>query len=400
MLLKGTQRRLVVASVALAVLTPVALLELPAAAFPPGHKVFNFDYKVVAKTYFAKVKQAIAPPAGSFKGSVDLVTGQLNGGIKLPNATFARQVAGLGTVTAAISQVKPVAGRIAMSSQKVTATSTFVVRIVSVYASPATLAARPAVTLPPVTLPPTTLPAVTLPPVPTLPVTLPPGTVPSGAPPVNLVGNSCASASPIRMTLRGIAPLGSRSKLTGRFTMPKFKSCGAVTAVLNRLLAGPGNTFSATATPSSGAPPPSLPVTLPTLPVTLPTLPVTVPTLPVTLPTLPVTVPTLPVTLPTLPVTVPTLPSRCRRFRLPCRRFPSRCQPDRSASVQLRCDSAGSGERSENLDTVREAERMPFFFVDGELEIAHSGGCLLHAAQRRDRIERPVPPVRRHRDVA
>jgi hypothetical protein len=293
MLLKGTQRRLVVALAALAALTPVALVELPAAAFPPGHKVFNFDYKVVSKTYFAKVKQAIAPPAGTFKGGVDLVNGQLKGGIKLPNATFARQIPGLGTVTAAIAQVKPVAGRIDMASQKVTATSTFVVRIVTAYASPATLGALPRVTLPRVTLP---------------PVTLPPGTPPPGTPPINIVGSSCASATPITMTLRGSAPLGSRSKLTGRFTMPKFKSCGTATALLNRLLAGPGNTFSATATPNSATTPPTLPVTVPTLPVTVPTLPVTVSTLPVTVSTLPVTVPTLPVTVPTLPVTVSTLP--------------------------------------------------------------------------------------------
>ena len=307
-------------------LAPIALVELPAAAFPPGHKVFTFNFNVASKSRIAKMKQTISPPMGTFKGGLDTVTGQLNGGLKLPNVTFAAPTAGLGSVTAALTQVKPVAGKLDLKTNKITATTTFLIKIISAYAgggSAASAAALPHVTLPtlPVTLPslPVTLPSITLPPI-TLPVITLPGSPPPGtSPAVNLVGKSCVTSQAITMVLKGTAKPTAGSQLLGSFTIPKFKSCGSLTGVLNRLLPGPGNTFAATATPvtSSTSLPitlPSLPVTLPSLPITLPSLPVTLPspptTLPhITLPTIPVTLPTLPhVTLPTLPVTIPTLP--------------------------------------------------------------------------------------------
>ncbi len=312
--MKGTQRRLAVALVALAALTPIALVEMPAAAFPPGHKAFTFNFKVASKSRIAKLKQTISPPMGTFKGQIDTVTGELTGGLKLPNTTFAIPGGGLGRVTAAITQVKPVAGKLDLKTNKITATTTFLIKIVSAYASGASAsrAAVPSLTLPtlPVTLPslPVTLPSITL-----------PGTPPPGTPPtLNLVGKSCVTAKAITMTLKGTAKPSTGSTMLGTFTIPKFKSCGSATGLLNRLLSGPGNTFAATATPASSTT--SLPITLPSLPITLPTLPggVTLPTLPVTLPTLPggVTVPTLPVTLPPVtlppvtlpPLTLPTIP--------------------------------------------------------------------------------------------
>ena len=266
MFMKGTQRRLAVALVVVAALTPIALVEMPASAFPPGHKAFTFNFKVASKSKIAKLKQTISPPMGTFKGQIDTVTGQLNGGLKLPDTTFAIPAGGLGSVTAAITQVKPVAGKLDLETNKITATTTFLIKIVSAYASGASAsrAALP-VTLPtlPVTLP--TLP-VTLP---SLPVTLPsitlPGTPPPGTPPtLNLVGKSCVTAKAITMTLKGTAKPTSGTTLLGTFTIPKFKSCGSATGLLNRLLPGPGNTFAATATPASSTT--SLPITLPTLP--------------------------------------------------------------------------------------------------------------------------------------
>ena len=322
-------------------LTPVALVALPASAFPPGHKVFTFNFNVATKSRIAKLKQTVTPPTGTFKGGLDVVTGQLNGGMKLPNFTFSAPTGGLGSVTVAMTQVKPVVGKLDLKTNKMTATTTFVIKIVSAYvlgATSAKAAARPPVTLPtlPVTLP--TLP-VTLPtlPVITLPGTPPPGTSPS----VNLVGKNCVTAKAITMTLKGTAKPTAGSTLLGGFTIPSFTSCGSETALFNHLLSGPGNTFTATATPATSTT--SLPITLPSLPVTLPTLPITLPTLPVTLPTfrghaadvadhaaddpgghaaadhprpptILLTLPTLPpttlpkVTLPTLPITLPTLP--------------------------------------------------------------------------------------------
>jgi hypothetical protein len=306
MFLKGTQRRLAVSFVALSALTPLALAVRPAgAAFPPGHAVSNFNYKFVASTHIKKLKQTISPAAGSFKGGIDRVTGQLAGAIKLPNTNFVNKTSGL-SATASMVQTKAVSGRMTIKNSKVTATSTFVLHIVSAYVPSA--AARPALdssALPtlPVTLP--TLP-ITLP---SLPITLPP----LSPPPFNMVGTDCATA-PISVVMSGIAHAGSPTTFTGTYTIPKFTSCGTLTALLNKLIPGPGNTFTAVATPtsggggSSGPTLPSLPITLPSLPITLPTLPVTLPTLPVTLPTLPTTLPTLPITLPTLPITLPTLP--------------------------------------------------------------------------------------------
>ncbi|MGO9872944.1 MAG: hypothetical protein ACLPVY_04020 [Acidimicrobiia bacterium] len=300
----GTRRRLTVLIVALSGLAPAALIAQPAAAFPHDDPVSTFNDKFVATARIAKLKQTISPQAGTFKGRIDSKTGQLKGVIALPSARFADQPAGLMTATAAIVPIKPVTGHWNRSNSRITATSTFVLHIVTaststtshVAHSASDLTANVRGTLPtlPITLPtiPITLP--TLPTtLPTVPVTLP--TVPSTLPPINMVGNACSTA-PITMTLTGIAHAGSLSKLTGEFTIPDFTTCGSLTALLNTLLAGPGNTFAATAAPAS-PPSPTLPCTLPTLPVTLPTLPVT---LPVTLPTLPCTLP-----LPTLPAVNP-----------------------------------------------------------------------------------------------
>jgi hypothetical protein len=67
---------------------------------------------------------------------------------------------------------------------------------------------------------------------------------------VNLVGNSCTTASPIKVTMSGIAHLTGASTFSGGFTMPDFANCGALTSVINQEIPGPGNSFSATATPA------------------------------------------------------------------------------------------------------------------------------------------------------
>jgi hypothetical protein len=48
---------------------------------------------------------------------------------------------------------------------------------------------------------------------------------------------------------RDRASLDKPSTFKGVFTIPHFKTCGALTAVLNQLIPGPGNTFRATARP-------------------------------------------------------------------------------------------------------------------------------------------------------
>jgi hypothetical protein len=198
----------------LALLTPLVFAAQPASAFPKGDPVLKFNYKVVANTHIKKLNQTITPPPGHFKGAVDLANSKLVGSITLPPVSFTFSEAGIGlmTATAQIVQAKPVTGTLKLSTLKVTATSTFNLRITDAHLSPG------------------------LPVIGPLPV-----------PPVNLVGNSCTTAKPISVTMSGIANLGGTSTFSGTFTIPNFKTCGALTTVLNQLIPGPGNTFTATA---------------------------------------------------------------------------------------------------------------------------------------------------------
>jgi hypothetical protein len=226
----GTRLRLAVLVAGLSALAPAALFVQPAAAFPKGDPIYMFKYKVLATAHIAKAGLTISPPPGVFQGGIDLATGQLKGSIALPDTTFTQSEAGIGlvTATAAIVSTKPVTGHVNIGNFHVTATSTFNIHIVTMYlATPS-------------------LPTLTLPlPLP-LPLPIPPITVP----PVNLVGNSCTTASPISVTMSGTAHLGSASTFKGTFTIPNFANCQAMTTVLNEEIPGPGNTFSATASPS------------------------------------------------------------------------------------------------------------------------------------------------------
>jgi len=222
---KRTQRSLAVLAVTLAALAPAALIAQPASAFPPGDPIYQFKYKVVATSHIAKANLTLSPPPGIFKGGIDLSTGQLQGSISLPDTTFTQSEAGIGlvTATAAIVQTKPVTGHVNIGNFKVSATSVFNIHIVTMYPATPTL---------PITLPSLPLPPITV-------------------PPINLVGNSCTTASPVSVTMKGTAHLGSASTFAGSFTMPNFTNCGVMTTVINQEIPGPGNTFSATATPAT-----------------------------------------------------------------------------------------------------------------------------------------------------
>ena len=206
------------------------LMAPPASAFPKGDPVYQFKYKVIATSHIAKAGLTLSPPPGIFKGGIDLANGQLLGSITLPNTTFTQSEAGIGlvTATAAIVPAKPVTGHVTLSNFKVTATSVFNIHILTMYLATPSL---------PIALPP-------------LPIGLPISLPPIALPPVNLVGNNCTTASPITVTMSGIAHLSAASTFTGGFTMPNFQNCGLMTTVINQEIPGPGNTFSATATPS------------------------------------------------------------------------------------------------------------------------------------------------------
>jgi hypothetical protein len=217
-------RRAVAVVTGLAFLASLIVVAQPALAakkkttkfgFPKSHTVLGFNYKVIASTHIKKLNQTITtPPGGKFLGELDFDTQRLRGIIKLPPVKFTFSQAGipLATATAQIVAAKPITGKINLDNFKVTTTSTFNMRIVSAYA------ATPSI----------------------------PGVGPL---PVNLVGDQCTTEKPIVVTMSGIAKIGQKSTFTGSFTIPKFKTCSVMTTVLNQLVPGPGNTFSATATP-------------------------------------------------------------------------------------------------------------------------------------------------------
>jgi hypothetical protein len=228
--MSSARRRLVCVSVSVAALVlPVIGTAQSAQAFPKGDFVFPFAYKVKASTTIKKLNQTISPPEGTFKGAIDIDKGGLLfGHIKLPPTTFTFSEAGIGlaTATAQIVEAKPVTGKVNLARFFVTATSTFNLRIIKVI--PAT--------------PTVPLPGGDITGIGTLPL-------PVDVPPVNLVGNTCTTEKPIVVTMSGIAHLDKASTFKGTFTIPNFKTCGALTAVLNQLIPGPGNTFRATARP-------------------------------------------------------------------------------------------------------------------------------------------------------
>ncbi len=146
-------------------------------------------------------------PKGRFTGKVDLVTRKLTGSISLPPASTTVQVAGVGLATATfkLAQVKPVTGTVSFTTFQAKATSVFDIKVTKV--------------------------------------------APVLAPSVNLVGTTCKTSTPVKVTMSGKSEPHGRSTFKGTYTIPPLASCGALTPVLNQLVPGPGNTFTAVASP-------------------------------------------------------------------------------------------------------------------------------------------------------
>jgi hypothetical protein len=178
--------------------------EAPAgAANPTLHVVWNLD----ASTHLAKLNQDVVVPRGTLTADIDLVTGNFTGAIQLPPAKSTIKLVGLplASATFKMTQTKPVTGHVDLATFHVTATATFNIQIPSAYAL--------------------------------------------GIVPVNLVGNSCTTAQPVTVTMNGNASLTAASTFTGTYTIPLFKTCALATTALDVTVSGPGNTFTATASP-------------------------------------------------------------------------------------------------------------------------------------------------------
>ncbi|MDQ1511360.1 MAG: hypothetical protein QOG50_3204 [Actinomycetota bacterium] len=182
---------------------------------PAGANTYSylFNYNVDATTHLKTLDQTIVIKGGSFSGGIDLtgsgVEAPLRGSIKLPDAHFTYRAAGilpLINATARIVPIKAVTGVLNLATVVVTATATFNIRIVNAYATGTT---------------------------------------------TNLVGDGCITATPLSVTMSGPAAFGGPSTFSGTFTMPPLKNCGLGTTALNLVMPGPGNTFSAVATPKT-----------------------------------------------------------------------------------------------------------------------------------------------------
>jgi hypothetical protein len=204
-------KRRTAAIVAVVVVASTALVFslAPASAFDPNGNIYHFDYNVDATTHMKTLNSDIVIKGGRFQGGIDFGTNELRGSITLPATTFTYPTGvGLATATAKIAPVGPVTGMVDFNTLTVTATSSFNIRIVSAYL---------------------------------LGTTSP-----------NLVGNYCRTSKPVTVTMSGPISLGDASTFSGEFTMPPLIYCGVVqTQALNLVMAGPGNTFTATATPRS-----------------------------------------------------------------------------------------------------------------------------------------------------
>ena len=201
----ATRRRVA----ALLLVAPLTLITVVAEQPAHADSFFPFAYNVNATTHLKKLNQTVTVPQGTFTGNIDLDTSKLTGSITLPPATIKLKLAGivpLVTATVKIIQVKPVTGSVLLNQVPfpVTATATFNIHVVSAYA---------------------------------------------GIVPVNLVGNNCVTATPVTVTMKGLGNFSGPSTFSGPYTIPPLKNCGLTTTALNQVIPGPGNTFTAVATP-------------------------------------------------------------------------------------------------------------------------------------------------------
>jgi hypothetical protein len=176
-------------------------------AGPASAGSLQVNYIVNASTTLAKLNQTVVVPPGTFTGTVTTPGWILAGVLSLPPASDTISLAGVGLVTATfkLAETKPVSGVINLTAGTVTATSKFNVDVVSVD--------------------------------------------PLGLP-VNLVGNSCATSKPVKVTFSGKFVFGGASAFSGLYTIPPLSNCGALTSALNLVIPGPGNVFNASFAPA------------------------------------------------------------------------------------------------------------------------------------------------------
>ena len=174
--------------------------------------IVPISWTVNASTHLKSLNMDVVVPAGTFTGSINLNTGDLQGDLALPPATTNIKVLGipLASATFAIQPTGPITGHVDLSTFQVTVNASFNFLITKASAS--------------------------------------------FLPRLNLVGNNCRGSQPVTVTMSGAVDLGSGSTFTSTYTVPKFTGCGLLTPILNLIIPGPGNTFTATFTPPPDTP--------------------------------------------------------------------------------------------------------------------------------------------------
>lgn len=165
-------------------------------------------WKVDASTHIESLNMDVQIPEGTFDGEVDLATGALTGNLNLPPASKTIRLFGLpiATTTFAMSQNGPITGHVDLATMTVTVDSSFDFAIKSATAS--------------------------------------------FLPWLNLVGNSCRGVQPINVSMSGPVDLTGSQTFSADYTLPKLKNCGLATPLLNAIIPGGGNTFTATFSPA------------------------------------------------------------------------------------------------------------------------------------------------------
>src|SRR5581483_7064298 len=138
---------------------------------------------------------------------------------------YALGAAGVADASFVIAPVGPTTGHVDFATSQVTTTSRFDIRVAKVTPHP----------------------------------------IPSGSPvaapltsKVNLAGSNCRTSTPITVTMGGTVDFVHGGTFSGTYAIPKFRDCKLMTAAINQMVPGGGNTFSATfSPPGTPAPPPA-----------------------------------------------------------------------------------------------------------------------------------------------
>lgn len=197
----------------LPLLTTLSALLIAAAAFTAAPAsagtTIPINWNVNATTHIKSLNMDVTIPQGTFNGEFDVASGGLTGNLALPPASKSIDLFGMpiANTTFAMSQNGPITGHVDLATMTVSVNTSFNFAITK-----ASL---------------------------------------SFLPWLNMVGPSCRGKSPINVTMSGPVNLAGNSTFTADYALPKLTGCGLLTPILNLIIPGSGNTFTATFGPAA-----------------------------------------------------------------------------------------------------------------------------------------------------